>query len=186
LSLWLTARYAAATRQVSQTEGAKGWRALREPCADVVELSRGDHSAERLRIEREHLAATRYRQQEERARELWAWSQQPKIREFLQRDDHDHTATLQALGKLMFGEPFMEWAQGVPESDAGQRGAEDAAGPAAVPGSSPGADSNQGESRGIKPGHWRGMVKSSHWLRRCGIARSLSDLEKWTSTSGSK
>lgn len=147
LALWLAARYAVATRQVSQAEGAKGWRALRELCADVVELRRGDHSAERLRLEREHLAATRYRQHEERVKELWEWSQQPKIREFLKRDDHDNTAIIQALGKLMFGETFMVLAKGFPEPDAGQGGSEGAAGPEAVPPSSPTADADQGESR---------------------------------------
>ena len=57
LALWLAARYAVATRQVAQTEGAEGWRLLRELCADVVELRRSDHSAERLRLEREQWAA---------------------------------------------------------------------------------------------------------------------------------
>jgi hypothetical protein len=52
---WLAARYAVATRQVAGAEGAEGWRRRRELCADVVELRRGDHSAERLRIERERL-----------------------------------------------------------------------------------------------------------------------------------
>lgn len=113
----------------------------------MAELRRGDHSAERLRIEREHLAATRYRQQEERARKLWEWSQQPKIREFLQRDDHDHSAIIQALGKLMFGESFEALARGVPGPDAGHGGATDAAGSKVVPPSSPAGDFVQGDSR---------------------------------------
>ena len=54
-ALWLAARYAVATRRVAETEGPEGWRLLRELCADVVELRRGDHSAERLRLEREEL-----------------------------------------------------------------------------------------------------------------------------------
>lgn len=55
LSVWLSARYAMATRQIAETEGPKGWRLLREMCADVVELRRGDHSAERLRLESERI-----------------------------------------------------------------------------------------------------------------------------------
>ncbi|MCX6907170.1 MAG: hypothetical protein NTY01_03905, partial [Verrucomicrobia bacterium] len=55
LALWLAARYAVATRTVSAQDGPEHWRQLREFTADVVELRRGDHSAERLRIEREHL-----------------------------------------------------------------------------------------------------------------------------------
>lgn len=57
LALWLAARYAVATRQVAQAEGAKGWRMLREMCGDIVELRRGDHSAQRLQLERERVDA---------------------------------------------------------------------------------------------------------------------------------
>lgn len=53
----VTARYAAAARQVEETGSAEGWRRLRELCADIVELRRGDHSAQRLELERERMAA---------------------------------------------------------------------------------------------------------------------------------
>jgi len=52
---WLAARYAVATRRVAETDGREGWHLLREMCGDIVELRKGDHSAERLRIERERL-----------------------------------------------------------------------------------------------------------------------------------
>jgi hypothetical protein len=55
LALWLVARYAVATRRVAETGGREGWRLLREICGDIVELRKGDHSAERLQIERERL-----------------------------------------------------------------------------------------------------------------------------------
>src|SRR6266446_3589319 len=55
LALWLAARYAVATRRVAETAGREGWRLLREMCADIVELRKGDHTAERLQIERERL-----------------------------------------------------------------------------------------------------------------------------------
>jgi signal transduction histidine kinase len=55
LSRWLAARYAVATRRVSETRGPKGWRLLREMCGDIVELRKGDHSRERLQIDRERL-----------------------------------------------------------------------------------------------------------------------------------
>lgn len=35
--------------------GREGWRLLREMCGDIVKLRKGDHSAERLQIERERL-----------------------------------------------------------------------------------------------------------------------------------
>jgi hypothetical protein len=55
LALWLVARYAVATRRVAETDGREGWRLLREMCGDIVELRKGDHTAERLQIERERL-----------------------------------------------------------------------------------------------------------------------------------
>jgi hypothetical protein len=59
LAHWLAARYAAATRRVAETGGREGWHLLREMCGDIVELRKGDHSAERLQIERERLALER-------------------------------------------------------------------------------------------------------------------------------
>ena len=38
-----------------RNRGREGWRLLREMCGDIVELRKGDHSAERLQIERERL-----------------------------------------------------------------------------------------------------------------------------------
>jgi len=52
LAHFLVARYAVATRRVAETGGREGWRMLREMCGDVVELRKGDHSAERLQIDR--------------------------------------------------------------------------------------------------------------------------------------
>jgi hypothetical protein len=81
LALWLVARYAVAARLIAQTEGAAGFRLLRELCADVVKLRRSDHSAERLRMERERaereLAAHRKKTEDE----MFAWAMRPDIRE---------------------------------------------------------------------------------------------------------
>jgi hypothetical protein len=57
LALWLAGRYAVATRRFAEMEGAEEWRLLREMCGDIVELRRGDHSAQRLLLERERAAA---------------------------------------------------------------------------------------------------------------------------------
>ena len=81
LALWLAARYAVATRRVTEAEGAEGWRLLRELCADVVELRRGDHSAERLRLEREELEFERNAKREKTEAELWQWALQSENRE---------------------------------------------------------------------------------------------------------
>ena len=44
--------------------GREGWRLLREMCADIVELRKGDHSAERLQIERERLELEKAKSEE--------------------------------------------------------------------------------------------------------------------------
>jgi hypothetical protein len=59
LAFWLVARYALATRRVAETGGREGWRLLREMCGDIVALRKGDHTAERLQIERERLELER-------------------------------------------------------------------------------------------------------------------------------
>lgn len=56
LARWLAVRYALATRRLVETEGPQQWRMLRELCGDVIELRRGDHSAQRLQLERARLA----------------------------------------------------------------------------------------------------------------------------------
>jgi hypothetical protein len=57
LSFWVASRYAVKIRRVLEAKGTESWRLLRQMCADVVELRRGDHSAQRLVLERERAAA---------------------------------------------------------------------------------------------------------------------------------
>ena len=83
LALWLAARYAVATRQVAGAAGAEGWRLLRELCADVVELRRGDHHAERLRIERERLDRERERTEEEVLAQFERWTHNQQVRDWI-------------------------------------------------------------------------------------------------------
>ena len=66
LSRWVAARYAVATRRVCETGGPEGWRLLREMCGDIVELRKGDHSAERLQIERERLKLEQEKSEKQR------------------------------------------------------------------------------------------------------------------------
>lgn len=40
---------------VAAGEDANDWKTLRELCSDVVVLRKGDHSAERLKLERERV-----------------------------------------------------------------------------------------------------------------------------------
>ena len=80
LALWVVARYAVATRRVAEAEGAESWRLLRELCDDLVELRRGDHSAERLRMERERMEWERAQGRERTEEELTAWADENRER----------------------------------------------------------------------------------------------------------
>lgn len=55
IAFFLLGRYALATRQLRETKGREAWHMLRQMCDDVIELQKGQHSAERLRIDRERL-----------------------------------------------------------------------------------------------------------------------------------
>ena len=122
LAAWLTARYAVATRQLATTEGVAYWRRLRELCADLAELRRGDHSAERLRLEREHLALARGRTERERVEEFMAWADRPEVRERL-RSTATQAEQIQALGRLMFGEDFDAFRAGYGSQASAESGA---------------------------------------------------------------
>jgi len=53
----LAGRYAAilTALEVPSEENPENWKKLREACSDLVALRRGDHSAQRLKLERERL-----------------------------------------------------------------------------------------------------------------------------------
>ena len=78
LAAWLAGRYAIATRQLAleNGDGALDWNLLRALCHDLVDLRRGDHSAESLRIERERLEMDRAKQKEEMERRFWEWAKE--------------------------------------------------------------------------------------------------------------
>ena len=118
LALWLAARYAVATRRVAETEGAEGWRLLRELCGDLVELRRGDHSAERLRMERERLELDREREHERTEEELWAWARENQER--ICQGFKTNAEKIALIRKMMFGDP-PDWTQngGAPPAPAG-------------------------------------------------------------------
>jgi len=76
LATWTAGQYAIATRQFAAQKGngAMDWNLLRALCHDLVDLRRGDHSAESLRIERERLEMDRAKQKEEMERRFWEWA----------------------------------------------------------------------------------------------------------------
>jgi phage terminase Nu1 subunit (DNA packaging protein) len=83
LTHWLAARYAVATRRLAETSGPEGWRLLREMCGDIVELRKGDHSAERLRLDRERLALAKEKAEQWTDEKLEELLKQPETRQRL-------------------------------------------------------------------------------------------------------
>jgi hypothetical protein len=80
LAHWLTAHYVAAAKSAARNAGTKGMdlKTLRGLIADVVALRRGDHSAERLNIEREQLALNRQLSKERMEKLFWEWAVENK------------------------------------------------------------------------------------------------------------
>jgi hypothetical protein len=153
LALWLAARYAVVTRHVSQAEGPAGWRALRELCADIVELRRGDHSAERLRLEREQLEWERQRQRQQTEAELWEWAMQPDNRARICQGFRTRAEKIALLRKVMFADVDALEETGEVDAALSNVLAADAH-PCEcreAPASLASIQSNQGESSPIKP-----------------------------------
>jgi hypothetical protein len=80
LAHWLTAHYVAAAKSAARKAGTKGMdlKTLRGLIADVVALRRGDHSAERLIIEREQLELNRELSTERMEKLFWEWASKPE------------------------------------------------------------------------------------------------------------
>jgi len=78
LAVWTAGRYAIATRQLAakSRNGGVDWNLLRALCHDLVDLRRGDHSAESLRIERERLEMERVEQKENLEKQFWEWAKE--------------------------------------------------------------------------------------------------------------
>ena len=139
LAIWLAARYALAARDLTQAEGAGSWEALHRLCADVAELRRGDHTRERLRLMREHVAATRERTKREQIEEFWKWADSD-VREQICRGFMTGPEKMQWLGRKIFGD---DWD--ILEAAAGRDAADPACGTVST--SCPTGEAHQGESR---------------------------------------
>ena len=79
----LAIRYVVETRRVAETGGREGWRLLREMCGDIVELRKGDHSAERLQIERERLELEKEQTEKRVLQKLEELLKQPETKQRL-------------------------------------------------------------------------------------------------------
>jgi hypothetical protein len=104
LALWLAARYLVATRAFQATDPQDNWRRLHELCADIVEMRRGDHSAERLRLERQRLEFDQAQASKTLKEQFFEWASDPDIREQICRGFKSRAEQMEMLGKLMFGD----------------------------------------------------------------------------------
>jgi hypothetical protein len=82
LAGWLTAHYVTAAKRIARNAGDKGidLKTLRGFIADVVALRRGDHSAQRLIIEREQLDLNRQLSKERMEKLFLEWATENKDR----------------------------------------------------------------------------------------------------------
>ncbi len=84
LSQWLTLYYAAILRQLRLESDRKlRWDRLRQLCADVARLRRGELSAERLTLDRARLAFDQANSQAQKEKEFWLWTEREDIRKKL-------------------------------------------------------------------------------------------------------
>jgi len=74
----LAARYVVAAKALSQSnaQGEIDLKVLREFCGDIVALRKGDHSAERLKLERERLEFDREQLRKLRDEDFWEWARE--------------------------------------------------------------------------------------------------------------
>jgi hypothetical protein len=85
MALWLCLQYALASRTLvrSTVDQPARWARLREICADIARLRRGDLFAERLEIDRAWLAFEESNTAQKKEQDFWAWTERTDIREKL-------------------------------------------------------------------------------------------------------
>jgi len=104
LATWMAGRYAIATRQLAAENGngAVDWNLLRALCHDVVDLRRGDHSAESLRIERQRLEMDQAKRKEDLEKRFWEWAKENQ--EKICTGFMSQAQKIDLLREAMFGE----------------------------------------------------------------------------------
>ena len=111
LATWMAGRYAIDIRRLAaeSKNGALDSDQLRALCHDLVDLRRGDHRAESLRIEREWLEMERAEKKEdlEKLCREWAKENQEKICEGFMTNEQK----IEILGRQMFGENWRDEQQ---------------------------------------------------------------------------
>jgi hypothetical protein len=104
LTPWLVARYFVAARKLVAENGEVDLKQLHQLCNNLVALRRGDHYAERLRIERERLHEERAQAGKKQEEQFVDWASDPDIREQICRGSKTRAEMLEAVGKHLFGD----------------------------------------------------------------------------------
>ncbi len=88
LARWLAIQYAASAQALvgSEQDQLAKWSRLRQLCADVSRLRRGDLHSERLSIERDWLALESTKTNEQFEKQFWAWTKRPEIQQKINPD----------------------------------------------------------------------------------------------------
>jgi len=105
LAEWLATRYVVAARALSDQAGDDGLDlpTLAKLTSDVAVLRKGDHSAERLRIERERLELERERSEQFMQARFEEWLKQPGMAERIcgpQLTDEEKHARIRQIFRL--------------------------------------------------------------------------------------
>jgi hypothetical protein len=111
----LAARYVIAAQALGQSsaEGEIDLKLLRELCGDIVALRKGDHSAERLKLERERLEFDSDQLRELRDEEFSAWVREH--RDEICRGYKTPAERIDRVRKLLFGVVDRLQASGEPK-----------------------------------------------------------------------
>jgi|ERR1043166_5190331 hypothetical protein len=120
----LAARYVVAAKLLSRSnqEGEIDLKLLREFCGYIVALRKGDHSAERLKLERERLEFDREQLRELRDEEFWKWAREN--RDDICKGYRSAGEKIAILRKLMFGDVDLREKSGevqLPSSESSRR-----------------------------------------------------------------
>ena len=100
----LAARYVVAAKALNQSdaEGEPDLKSLRELCGDIVALRKGDHSAERLQLERKRLEFEKEQDTRDLKRMFWKWAHHPEVREEVCRGFMTWAEKHELLSRVIF------------------------------------------------------------------------------------
>ncbi|MEP6669251.1 MAG: hypothetical protein ABJF10_08870 [Chthoniobacter sp.] len=94
LSLWLSSRFVATTREIATLDGEAAWKKQRQMCDDLMKMRRAEHRAEHLELQRREVQIEEERLEMERTEK--------------KRRDRQ-AASLGSIGDVPEPEPDQRW-----------------------------------------------------------------------------